>query len=71
MTGPYDSILGRRIDRVLTTTFTFLPTSFDVAEGDVRLAGAMIEVDRETGRASHIQRLMLRDADVPPLAGGS
>ena len=38
MTGPYDSILGRRIDRVLGTTVTFVPSAFDVAEGDPRLA---------------------------------
>ena len=39
MTGPYDSILGRRIDRVLSTTVTFVPSAFDVATGDPRLAG--------------------------------
>ena len=32
MTGPYDSILGRRIDRVLPTTVTFMPSAFDVAD---------------------------------------
>lgn len=31
MTGPYDSILGRRVDRVLSTTVTFVPSAFDVA----------------------------------------
>ncbi len=31
MTGPYESILGRRIDRVTRTTLTFHPTPFDVA----------------------------------------
>jgi calcineurin-like phosphoesterase len=63
MTGPYDSILGRRIDRVLTTTLTFLPTPFDVAEGDVRLGGAIVEIDGATGRATAIRRVCL------PLAG--
>jgi metallophosphoesterase (TIGR00282 family) len=67
MTGPYDSILGRRIDRVLSTAITFAPTPFDVAEGDVRLAGAIVDVDAATGRATRIERVMLRDADVPPL----
>src|SRR5262249_36740927 len=52
MTGPYDSILGRRIDRVMTTTITFLPTPFDVAEGDLRLGGAIVEIDSATGRAT-------------------
>jgi metallophosphoesterase (TIGR00282 family) len=62
MTGPYNSILGRRIDRVLTTTVTFVPTAFDVAEGDVRLGGAIVEVDGQTGQASAIQRVMLDEA---------
>ena len=39
MTGPYDSILGRRIDRVLPHDVTFVPSAFDVATGDPRLAG--------------------------------
>ena len=62
MTGPYDSILGRRIDRVLTTTLTFLPTPFDVAEKDVRLGGAIVEIDAATGRASAIRRVMIDEA---------
>ena len=61
MTGPYDSILGRRIDRVLPTTLTFVPTPFDVAEGDVRLGGAIVEMDAATGRATAIRRVMIRD----------
>ncbi len=62
MTGPYDSVLGRRIDRVLFTTVTFIPSMFDVATGDPRLAGALIEVDPTTGQASSIRRLMLTEA---------
>src|SRR5262249_49345010 len=38
MTGPYDSILGRRVDRVLSTAVSFVPSAFDVATGDPRLA---------------------------------
>lgn len=57
MTGPHESILGRRIDRVLETTLTFNPTPFDVASGDVRLNGAIVEVDAATGRAISIERL--------------
>src|SRR5213078_5316607 len=43
MTGPYDSILGRRVDRVLSTSFSFVPSAFDVAEGDPRLGGAIVD----------------------------
>jgi metallophosphoesterase (TIGR00282 family) len=59
MTGPYDSILGRRIDRVLQTTITFVPSAFDVATGDPRLGGAIVDVDARTGRALSIRRVMI------------
>jgi metallophosphoesterase (TIGR00282 family) len=68
MTGPYDSILGRRIDRVLTTTITFLPTAFDVAEGDPRLGGAIVEVDPATGQATGIRRIMLDEKGLADLS---
>ena len=64
MTGPHDSILGRRYDRVLATTLTFVPHHFDVASGDPRLNGALIEVDPTTGRASTIRRVILNQDDV-------
>jgi metallophosphoesterase (TIGR00282 family) len=59
MTGPHESIIGRRIDRVLTTTLTFCPTEFHVAKEDVRLCGTIVEANPETGRATGIQRLMV------------
>ena len=64
MTGPYDSILGRRIDRVLGTTLDFVPSHFEVAAGDPRLAGAIVEIDPESGRALAIERIMLRESQV-------
>jgi 2',3'-cyclic-nucleotide 2'-phosphodiesterase len=57
MTGPHESIIGRRIDRVLTTTTTFCPTEFHVAKEDVRLCGTIVDVDPQTGRATAVQRL--------------
>jgi calcineurin-like phosphoesterase len=68
MTGPHESILGRRIDRVTETTITFQPTQFDVAEGDVRLCGTIVEVDPATGRATAIRRLVLRSEEADALA---
>jgi metallophosphoesterase (TIGR00282 family) len=64
MTGPFDSILGRRIDRVLETRLTANPTQFDVAEGDVRLCGTIVDVDPDTARATAIERLCLRESDL-------
>ena len=51
MTGAHESILGRRIDRVMETTRTFRPTDFEVATTDVRMCGTVVEFDPETGRA--------------------
>ena len=59
MTGPYDSILGRRYDRVLESTLSFVPNHFDVATGDPRLCGALVEVDPASGRASAIRRVQV------------
>jgi metallophosphoesterase (TIGR00282 family) len=64
MTGPYASVLGRRVDRLLETATTFVPTAFDVATDDVRLAGAVVDVDAETGRATAIRRVMVREVEV-------
>jgi 2',3'-cyclic-nucleotide 2'-phosphodiesterase len=67
MTGPYDGVLGRRVDRVLSTTITFIPSPFDVATGDTRLGGALIDIDAETGRASAIRRVMLDEKGLAAL----
>jgi 2',3'-cyclic-nucleotide 2'-phosphodiesterase len=59
MTGPHESILGRRIDRVMETVRTFRPTHYEVATGDVRLNGAIVDVNAETGRATGIRRICI------------
>ena len=59
MTGPHDSILGRRYDRVLAATVTFVPHFYEVATGDPQLNGALVEVDPETGKALQIERISI------------
>ncbi len=68
MTGPYDSVLGRRVDRILSTSITFVPSSFDVATGDPRLGGAVVSLDPATGRATAIRRVMLDERALASLA---
>lgn len=57
MTGPYDSVLGRRKDRVLHTLLTAMPSTFSVATGDIRLCGLIADVDAATGRATAVERV--------------
>jgi metallophosphoesterase (TIGR00282 family) len=59
MTGPHDSVIGRRYDRVLSATMTFVHAYFDVATGDPRLNGALISIDPQTGRALSISRVSI------------
>lgn len=61
MAGPHSSILGRRVDRVLQHALSFVPTPFDIADGDVRLNGAVVTCDRTTGKATAIERLCVRE----------
>jgi 2',3'-cyclic-nucleotide 2'-phosphodiesterase len=67
MTGPHDSILGRRYDRVLSSTLTCVPAHFDVATGDPRLNGALISINPQTGKALSISRVSLNQEDVQRL----
>jgi 2',3'-cyclic-nucleotide 2'-phosphodiesterase len=67
MTGPHESILGRQIDRVMETTRTFRPTHYDVATGDVRLNGSIVDIDHTTGRATAIRRICIDEATAKTL----
>ncbi len=69
MTGPHESIIGRRIDRVLESTLTARPVPFDVATKDVRLHGTVVDVDELTGRATAIRRLCIDEDRAKQLAG--
>jgi metallophosphoesterase (TIGR00282 family) len=67
MCGPQESILGREIDKVLTHMLTAMPAPFDVAEGDPRVCGVMIEINEKTGRATAIERIELKaNPNAPP-----
>jgi len=57
MCGPVNSILGRAIEPIMNRFISNLPGSFPVAAGEVRLRGAMIEIDEVTGRALRITRV--------------
>lgn len=60
MCGPYAGVLGRKPGPLIETTTTFMPTRFELATDDVRLGGAIVDVD-ENGRATAIRRVMVRE----------
>jgi metallophosphoesterase (TIGR00282 family) len=57
MTGAYDSVIGFRPDEVLQRFTMNTPRKLEVAKRDIRLSGALIDVDERTGRATRIVRV--------------
>ena len=57
MTGPFDGVIGRKKEQILTRFVTQMPTKFEMAEGDIQLHGAIIDVDEKTGKANSIKRV--------------
>lgn len=58
MTGPHSGVIGRNAERVLKTLTTFQPTSFNVAEGDLKLHATVVEVEPSSNAIS-IQRVQI------------
>jgi metallophosphoesterase (TIGR00282 family) len=67
MTGPHDSIIGRRYDRVLSATLTLVHAYFDVATGDPRLNGTLLTIDPQTGHAQAIGRVSINHEEAQRL----
>jgi len=59
MTGPYDGIIGFRADRSLQRFLLQTGSRLEVAKRDVRLAGALMDIDETTGQARSIERLLV------------
>jgi len=57
MTGPFDGVIGRKKEQILNRFLTQMPTRFEMAEGDVQLHGAIVDIDEKTGKANSIKRV--------------
>lgn len=57
MTGPHDSVIGRKVEQILTRFITQLPTRFEMAEENVQLNGVVVTIDENTGKAKEIKRV--------------
>ena len=59
MTGPVKSVIGMKHNLVIQKFLTQLPRRFEVAPGPSVLCAAVVNLDRETGKTTHISRLRL------------
>lgn len=63
MTGPAHSVIGREIAPVLKKFTTGIPVKFEIAKGPCVLEGAVIDIDRESGRARSITPYRFREPE--------
>ena len=61
MSGPYDSVIGRDKDAVVTTFLDSRARPFPVAGGDVRLCGSLLEIDTSNGKPTAIENVELTE----------
>jgi metallophosphoesterase (TIGR00282 family) len=59
MTGPVKSVIGMKHNLVIQKFLTQLPRRFEVAPGPSVLCAAVVQLDRETKKTTHISRLRL------------
>ena len=60
MTGSFDSVIGIKKDLILDRFLTQLPNKFEVAKGDVRLQGVVLNIEETSGRSLSIERLSIK-----------
>ncbi len=59
MTGPFDSVIGLRKELAIKRFLHQTPVRYRVAENDLRYCAVVISVDKESGKATSIERINL------------
>jgi metallophosphoesterase (TIGR00282 family) len=59
MSGPYDSVIGVETELVLKKFLTGMSGKFEAAKGNPKMCASLVACDPKTGRAMHIQRIVL------------
>jgi metallophosphoesterase (TIGR00282 family) len=60
MTGPYASVIGREIEPVVGKFLDGLPRRFEIATEDVRISGALLEIEASMARVRKIELFTAR-----------
>ncbi len=59
MTGPHDGIIGMQTQIVLDRFLKGISPRFEPCEGGIKLNGLLVDIDEESGKAIHIERISL------------
>jgi hypothetical protein len=60
MTGPFDSVIGVKKETIIERFLTQMPNKFDVAKGDNRMQGVILDIDAISGKANSIERISIK-----------
>jgi metallophosphoesterase (TIGR00282 family) len=60
MTGAHEGVIGFTKDRIIEKFLSQTPRTFETAKKDIRLSGAVIEVDESSGKARSIERVQVK-----------
>src|SRR5207253_7678331 len=63
MSGPYDSVIGMRIDVAVKRFLNQTPYKYEIATDGIRIAGVSLTVDVATGAAVDIEPFMFPNFD--------
>ena len=63
MTGPYDSVIGMKIDAAINRFLYQTPQKYQTATDNVHLAGMFLKVDGDTGKTIEIERIFIPEFD--------
>ena len=61
MTGPYESVIGMKIQAAINRFLYATPQKYETAENDVHLCGMFFKIDTETGKTVEIERILFPD----------
>ena len=61
MTGPYESVIGMKVQAAINRFLYATPQKYETAENDVHLCGMFFKIDTETGKTVEIERILLPD----------
>lgn len=57
MSGPYDSVIGMKVQAALNRFLYQTPQKYEAAKNDVHLCGVFLKIDSETGKTKLIERI--------------
>ena len=61
MTGPYDSVIGMKVQAAVNRFIYQTPQKYETASDDVHLCGMFFKVDTETGKTLELERIIFPD----------